>query len=76
MKNLNKQSNLKYCTQLSVAIQIQNQFYISLQCLNILNLIQGKNSAKTGINQETVFKEWMENEEGDKKHLLNKIFSS
>lgn len=57
MKNLNKQSNLKYCTQLSVAIQIQNQFYISLQCLNILNLIQGKNSAKTGINQETVFKE-------------------
>lgn len=76
MKNLNKQSNLKYCPQLSVAIQIQNQFYISLQCLNIPNLIQGKNSAKTGINQEIIFKEWMENEEGDKKHLLNKIFSS
>lgn len=57
MKSLNKQSNLKYCPQLSVAIQIQNQFYISLQCLNIPNLIHGKNSAKTGINQEIVFKE-------------------
>lgn len=76
MKNLNKQSNLKYCPQLSAAIQIQNQFYMSLQCLNIPNLIPGKNSAKTGVNKEIVFKEWMENEEGDKKHLLNKILSS
>ena len=57
MKNLNKQSNLKYCPQLSAAIQIQNQFYMSLQCLNIPNLIPGKNSAKTGVNKEIVFKE-------------------
>ena len=57
MKNLNKQSNLKYCPQLSAAIQIQNQFYISLQCLNIPNLIPRKNNAKTSVNKKTVFKE-------------------